>query len=143
MNYVVDASVAVKWYIPETLTEKAVQILESRHKSGTSLWAPDLIFPEMGNVLWKKAAHNELLEEEVKAVAAALSAVFPVKLYESTLLLPAALELALAFHSTVYDCLYLALAVTRNALLVTADQKLVNTFRGSPFSANIKYLGDF
>jgi predicted nucleic acid-binding protein len=48
--YVVDASVAVKWFVPEPHTQAALRFLNGDHQ----LMAPDLLVPEIGNTLWKK-----------------------------------------------------------------------------------------
>lgn len=49
-RYVVDASVAIKWFLPEVHSEPASRLLrEERY-----LLVPDLIWAEFGNVLGKK-----------------------------------------------------------------------------------------
>jgi predicted nucleic acid-binding protein len=47
MILVVDASVAVKWYLSEDHTDAAEKLLDG----GFDLHAPELIFTELGNVL--------------------------------------------------------------------------------------------
>ena len=54
MNLVIDASVLIKFFIPEILSEKAENHHNQVAKGDLSLVAPDLIFPEAGNILWKK-----------------------------------------------------------------------------------------
>ena len=48
MNFVVDASVVVKWLVSETLTEEARLLLSHRLK----LHAPELLLAEYANVIW-------------------------------------------------------------------------------------------
>lgn len=86
---VVDASVAVKWFLPEIHGEAAARLLEGRHV----LLAPDLLFPEVGNVLWKRVSRGELSEEDAVAVLEALDAV-SIELFPSRLLMQLALEIA-------------------------------------------------
>ena len=50
MTIVVDASIAVKWVIPEVLSAQA----ESLRGRAGRLLAPDLLLPEAANALWKK-----------------------------------------------------------------------------------------
>ena len=53
------------------------------------------------------------------------------------------LEIALAHHRTVYDGLYVALAVARDAVLVTADARLADAFVGSPLRGHVEPLARF
>jgi predicted nucleic acid-binding protein len=61
-RYVVDASVAVKWFIPESHAEAAARLLSTPHE----LLAPDLIWAEVGNVLWKKWRRNEISRDDAR-----------------------------------------------------------------------------
>jgi predicted nucleic acid-binding protein len=51
-DFVVDASVAVKWFVPEIYDAQALRLLSGSHQ----LVAPDLLYVEAGNILWKKGA---------------------------------------------------------------------------------------
>ena len=53
-------------------------------------------------------------------------------------LLPQACEIALHFERSVYDALYVALAVSRKLIFITADERLVNAL-GTFFP--VKWLG--
>jgi predicted nucleic acid-binding protein len=53
---VVDASVAIKWYVPEIHADAAVRILEGDFV----LCAPDLIGAELANAIWKKVRRAEI-----------------------------------------------------------------------------------
>lgn len=55
MQYVIDASVAVKWFLPELHSDKAEVLLKGFLTEGLSLTAPDLLVPEVGNTLWKRS----------------------------------------------------------------------------------------
>ena len=59
MRLVVDASVAVKWFLPEIHSRAAGRLLSE----ALDLIAPDLIWSELGNVLWKRWRRRELGEE--------------------------------------------------------------------------------
>jgi len=48
--FVVDASVAVKWMLPEPLAREAVRLQSPKHQ----LHAPSILDIEPANVLWKK-----------------------------------------------------------------------------------------
>ena len=143
INYVIDANVALKWYIPETLTSDAVALLENLKEEKYRFFAPDLILPEIGNVLWKKYMKKELSSEEVRFITETILKTLPIKLYTSKNYLPAAMEIAMKFQRTLYDSLYLALAITEKFCLITADKRMVNSLKETAYSKNIIYLGDY
>ncbi len=136
-TYVIDTSVAVKWYIPEPLSDAAVYYLELYRQEQARLLAPDLIIAEMGNVLWKKVRQKELIIEDARQVGGILANYCPLRLIASSELMPAALEIAIAIGLTVYDSLYLALAVSTEAPLITADWEIKKLVESSPFSAQV------
>lgn len=101
--YIVDASVAVKVYVPEVHSEQAILFFSDEHE----LIAPEFMLAEFGNIIWKKSSLlGELTEAEAKAiVSAALE--LPLSYYYTNSLLPHALQIALATKQTVYDSLYI------------------------------------
>ena len=133
---VVDASVAIKWYVPEPGSVQATALLGAGHL----LLAPDLLIAEFGNILWKKIGRGELTALEAEAIVHGLVSASPVTLVESTTLLPGALDIALRFGRTVYDSLYLALAVTEGCRLITDDQRLDHALRGTPLAPFVQSL---
>ncbi len=134
---VVDASVAVKWYVPEIHSDKATVLLDD----DCELHAPDLLVPEFGNILWKKFVRKELGDSEIIPIVRALQTV-PLRIYSSRELLEGAVEIATHTSRTVYDCLYLTLAVSLNHPLVTADDRLFNALQNTHFSSSIRHVKD-
>jgi predicted nucleic acid-binding protein len=134
---VVDASVALKWFVPEVSSAEAARLLDGSFE----LWAPDLLFPEFGNILWKKIARGEIGRNEARDVAAALRRV-PLGVCPSSGLLDAALEIAIAYQRTVYDALYIALAVARGCALVTADARLARALSQGPLARQVRALSN-
>jgi predicted nucleic acid-binding protein len=134
--YVVDANVVAKWFVPERLSEEALGLLDGVHELAT----PDLLWPEVGNVLWKKARALELTPKEAADVVQALERL-PLTVFPSRLLLEAALEIALRTERTVYDSLYLALAVALECRLATADERLANAMAGGPLARHVVWIG--
>ena len=51
--YVVDASIAVKWFIPEEHSEQALELLKSFSKEETELYAPATLKIEFTNAIRK------------------------------------------------------------------------------------------
>ena len=122
---IVDASVAVKWVVNESGSDRA------RLLSQTRLEAPDLLLIECAKILWKKVRTRDLRREEASTRLELLLRA-PVSLAESRRLLDSALGLSLDLHHPIYDCVYIALALRRDIPLVTADERLVAAVRKSP-----------
>lgn len=120
MTIVVDASVAVKWVIPEVLSDQA----GSLRGRADRLLAPDLLLPEAANALWKKLTRREITAREA-AQAIDLLMASGLDLRPSGPLLGRALALARRLRHPVYDCIYLALAQAEGTTLITADQRLL------------------
>lgn len=135
---VVDASVVIKWHVAEVHTDAALRLLRD---DGPELHVPDLVFPEVGNILWKKARRGELTEEDVRRIARLVAAA-PLTVHPSGPLFEAAIEIALRTARTVYDSQYVALALQLGCQLVTADEKLYNTLMDGPLGAHILWVED-
>jgi predicted nucleic acid-binding protein len=135
---VVDSSVALKWFVPEALSDQAVSLLERP----IQLAAPDLLYPEAGNIVWKKVRRGELRIEEARDVIAGLERV-PIAISSSSHLLEAALEIAIDHGRTVYDSLYVALAVARDCDFVTADDRLANALATGPLASYVRTLSTY
>ncbi len=138
MILIVDASVAVKWFVREELHEQALALLEK----ADLFEAPDLIVAEVTNIAWKKCARGEMTQPKAQAMAAAIGNYIP-RLRPSGELAGRALDMALELDHPVYDCLYLACSEAASGVLVTADKKFCQAVRGTPFEPLVRYLGDF
>jgi predicted nucleic acid-binding protein len=125
----------MKWFVPEVLTEEAIQLLQPEN----ALIAPDLLVPETCNTLWKKVNREEL---EVDNAAQCIFdlARMPIALYPSMHLAEQALRIAAREGVTVYDSLYLALALVLDCDMVTADVRLKNSIRNAALKKRIQVL---
>jgi predicted nucleic acid-binding protein len=124
--YVLDASVAAKWFLPEareTLAPESLAILKDYAAGRTRLLVPDLFWPEVGNILWKAVRLGRMARSSAEEAILSLTEQ-RIPTSPSMPLLSDAFAIASAFDRTVYDCLYVALAVASNRLLVTADERL-------------------
>jgi predicted nucleic acid-binding protein len=128
----------MKWFVPEVLSERAVRLLDGNFE----LLAPDLVVPECGNVVWKKISRNELNADEGRAILQALGRA-PIRIVGSATLIEAALEIAIGMRRTVYDGLFVALAVSRGCALVTADDRLAGTLDGGPLASHVRRLAEW
>lgn len=134
---VVDASVALKGFLPEIHSEDAARLLDE----GWDLEAPDLIRAELGNILWKKWRRREISEEDGSAILADF-AQFPVRIVPAEGLLAAAWEISRTYERSFSDSLYLALAQTSGTLFVTADRKLVRALEATPLQPHLAWIED-
>ena len=123
-RFVVDASVAIKWFLPEPHDDCAARL----RGEGTDLDAPDLLYAEIGNTLWKRVRRGELTGAAAGKIVAAVSRL-PIEAHPSRLLSGAALQIACSTGLTVYDSLYLATALLTDSRLVTADRRLFEAGR--------------
>lgn len=136
-RYVVDASVAIKWYLPEIHDSEAQRLLSGGH----DLLAPDLLFAEVGNILWKRVRAEQMTDVEAQTVLASLGDL-PLRVVPSWPLVLLALEIARQTQRTVYDSLYLALAVREQEVLVTADAKFFHSLQSTPMARHILWVED-
>jgi len=142
MNLVMDASVLIKFYVPEILSDRAERLLAKVEKKDIDLLAPDLIYPEAGNILWKKQRLKELTRSEVEEIADAMLSL-PLKIESSQPLLPLALDIAIAYGITVYDAVYVSLAKVYEATLITADRKFVDVLAKTDLKDSVIWLGNY
>lgn len=132
-TFVVDASVVVKWlglFQHETLAAKAQNLLDHWQQGSLDLLAPDLIWTEIANAHWRGARQNRFTPRDAQASLASLHS-HRLLTVSSESLIDRALEIALSHGRTAYDSLYVALAESSHATLITADEKLANAIGGS------------
>ncbi len=139
---VLDASVAAKWCLPaewEDYSEQAVSLLASCIAGDTQILVPDLFWAEMGSILWKAVRKQKLSSNNAFA---ALKLIRDVGLFVHPTddLISEALQIALQHNRTVYDCLYVALAVRTSTDFITADERLANALAAY---FPVKWLGIF
>ena len=131
---VLDTSVAVKFYVPEELREEALEVLGAAEAGYLELVAPATLQPEFLNALWWKHRRGELSRDEVRNSWERLTADRPASLYAPEDLMPRAAEITLESGVIVYDALFLALAEDAGAVFVTADGKLLETLKDTPYA---------
>lgn len=137
-TYVVDASVAVKWFFNEPLSEEASRLLEPYHV----LHVPDFFALEIDSVLCKKNRRGEISEEETMEIRSALGS-FPLQRHPFKMMTDPAFELAVQTQSSPYDCLYLVLAIVLGAKMVTADRRFYDNISKSRLTAeNLCWVAD-
>jgi predicted nucleic acid-binding protein len=125
-NLVIDASVVVKWTLPEEDSEHALALHDAHLEQNWSLLAPTLILTEVANAFWKRRDQMdvEIAQEALSALLASGIELVPIEY-----LFAKAHRLACQHGRTVYDALYLALAQQRGCDFVTADERLYNAVK--------------
>lgn len=125
MKFTVDASVVLKWFIRESLSTEAHELLAPR----LVRHAPGFLLVEVANVLWKKARGAGAAGEAHLVFAEMPNLPEIVTLHSDRVLLGRAAELALGLDHPVYDCLYLACSEATDAPVISADRRLVRKVR--------------
>ena len=133
---VVDASVAAKWFFPEEQSKLALRLLDGKRR----LLAPDLFHVEFGNIAWKYYRRDLLSADEITEIVRQFQ-LLPVEIHASESFVPLAVELAMTTGRTVYDSLYLTLAIEHDAVFMTADKRFSNAIKTSPFARYVRLLG--
>ena len=120
-TYIIDTSVALKWYYQEKEKEieQAFKLREDYQQRKVDLYAPDLLVYEIANVLrYKKDLEQSYIEEAIESI------------YEMRLLKPTtretikeAIRIAFQYNATVYDTVYLAFAEEHHSWFLTADRQ--------------------
>jgi predicted nucleic acid-binding protein len=126
--FVVDASVAAKWVLPgtgEPFRDEALRLLKQWLDGKVRLIVPDFFWVELTNVLWKAVRRGRCTKDTAVAALATLLD-YQIPTVSSLNLLNPALQKGVQHGQSVYDSLYVVLAVEAAAQLITADEKLAN-----------------
>src|SRR5271157_3688921 len=135
---VVDANTAAKWSLQdETLVEEAVALLSRYGRREIQFIVPDLFWAEVGNLLWKAVRRGRCTRADADVNLAAVRDL-NLTTVPSVGLIDHAFKIATRFDRTVYDSLYVALAVEAHAQMVTADEELANAVAAH---LPVKWLG--
>jgi len=140
VNLVIDASVLIKFYIPEILSDRAQSLLDSVQQGEVSLLAPDLVYSEAGNILWKKHHLKELTRSEVEEISDALL-LLPINIESSKGLLPLAIQVGMAYGITVYDAMYVTLSRIHETRMITTDKRLYERLAKTDLKKYVTWLG--
>lgn len=136
-RYVVDASVVIKWYLPEDYNDYAERLLNPE----IELLVPDLLFSEIGNIAWKQVTRDNYSRQKATTILDALDAV-PFIVWSAKSLRRNAFDIACLTKRSFYDSLYVALAEKAACKMVTADRKLFNSLEGSRFHKHLLWVED-
>lgn len=128
---IVDASVALRWFLNEPGAAAAAAALS------TPRLAPDLVVAEIGNGLWAAVQRQRLDGPTARTLLAAAPRLFQ-ELRPAKALANQAFAIACALKHPIYDCFYLALAEAEGASLFTYDTRLQAAVRGTPWEILVR-----
>ncbi len=136
---VLDASAVAKWFVKEEGSSDMRTIRDEIASGELKGYAPDLVLIEIANLL--RYSRGASPEDAINAVGS-LSILIHLKRSEEVL--EEAIKLAFKRGITVYDSLYVALAMKIGAKLVTYDEKLLDKFEGIAITAGelLGFIGD-
>jgi len=140
-NCVVDASVGIKLFLIEPLSDRTDALFAHLADDPPSqFYVPDLFFIECTNILWKYVRRFGYPADAAQQDVAHLTRL-PLQVVPTVALAEAALELSVQHGSTAYDSAYIALAQQLSLPLVTADEALARRFEDT--GLDVRFLGDW
>jgi predicted nucleic acid-binding protein len=123
-TFVLDCSVAAKWVLPEPDRAAALRLFD-RYESGEILLiAPDLPLAELASLLAMRSRRKQISAPQARQ-AFQLIARSALKLFDMRSRLAPALDLALAHGLSLWDSVYVVLALEHDCPLLTADRRLL------------------
>jgi predicted nucleic acid-binding protein len=135
---VIDASIAIKWFVAEPNSDVADRLLQQR----IDLHAPILLMSEFANGLWKNF-RKELIDR-VQAEASLRSIRRTIAHWHATEpMLDRALELSLRLDHHIYDFIYAALAERNGLQCVTADRRFMRTIEKTEYAKWVVDLAEW
>ncbi len=126
MQYVVDANVVVKWFIPEIDSDKADRLLADFRTHILDIIAPDILVAEVGNTLWKRSVKIKDISPAHAAASYTDFLDLDLPVHSSATIAEDALNIARSEQHPLYDTLYISLALKRGCEFITPDEHLVN-----------------
>lgn len=123
---VVDASVVVKWVVPEDYSEEASMLRDDHLEGVIEAHAPSIILAESASALRKYVSRGYVSAEWArKALGLLVESELKLAEIDSRLAIQS-LEASMEYGITVYDALYVVLAMDLGVPFITADERLVS-----------------
>ncbi len=124
MIAVVDTSAVIRLFIPDgPLPPGLDDFFRDLEKGKHTAIAPELMLVEAANVLHKKTQRDEIDHNEALEILALIQRL-PIRIFPHKTLLEGSLQIANTHQLSVYDALFLELALQKADRLFTADNEL-------------------
>ena len=124
-SYVVDASVAVKWFVDEDGSDKARRLRDNFLVGRVDLIAPDLLRYEVASAF----RYHPVARTNASTVAGAIEAIenYQILINPTREAWSKAVQLCFESKISPYDAIYIGLSQALKLPLVTADERLINS----------------
>lgn len=135
--YIVDASIAAKWFVEEEFADAALRLFDDANQ----LHAPDFLLLEMDSVLCKWIRRGTITVMDASDIRTALRQ-YPIHTHSFLGLLDPAYAIANQTGRSIYDCLYVVLATLLDGQMVTADRGLYDGLADGPLAEHVVWVDD-
>ncbi len=139
MKIVLDASIGVKWfrYENESNTDLANKLLQQQFQNEIEIIVPDLFFFEIINTLLSKKYLNV---DDIYSASESLHLMNMKVIFPNKKIIDTSINIADRTKLTFYDSLYISVAISEQALLLTEDKEILKNKSNFDF---IKSLDEF
>lgn len=117
---ILDTSVVVKWFVDESDSDKAQDIIRKQKKKEIQIILPDIVLLELINALYYSEKYSQ--ENITKAIEVMSKLKIVYKSLNNSLLLNVS-SLVIRNKIQSYDALFIALAEQEKCPLITTDHK--------------------
>lgn len=137
-DIVVDASVAVKWFV----AEQDARIADEIANSGHHLFAPQILVTEVASALSRKAMIGLMSTADARKCWRSLPNYLDDFVSVDDMIEPALLN-ACELRHPIYDLIYLETARRLDAQLITADRRFTAKLAGTDLARHLTLLSDW
>jgi predicted nucleic acid-binding protein len=127
-TFVLDCSVAAKWVLSEPGRAAALELFERYASGQVLLIAPDILLAEFASLVAKRNRRKQISAGQAHEAFSLMTKSAP-KLFDTRPRLSRALDLSLQHQLSLWDCVYLALALEHDCPVLTADLRLFRAGR--------------
>ncbi len=120
---------AAKWVLPEPGRAQALGLFERYASGEILLLAPDILLAEFASLIAKRNRRKEMSATEAHEAFGLMTKCAP-RLFDTRPRLFRALDLSLHYQLSLWDCVYLALALEYDCPVLTADLRLFRAGKG-------------
>ena len=129
---VIDACVAIKFFLPEEGFEKAGTLMNRYNR----MISPDLFMVEFDAIIEKKV-RQKLLDSDGAYELFNEIRKLPIEIISYSEISRLAIDLSVTLPISLCDACYLAVAIEFDQQVITADNRFYRGIRGTPFESNV------